>query len=250
MDRRRRRCRPSRSRCPTPAALSATLDLPGRLEAYSQAPIFARVSGYLKSWKRRHRRAGQGRAACSPRSRRRISTSSSCRRKPISPARKANAQLREATLNAAQIADRLELRLAAGSRRARRRPRQQARPRSNPARPMSTGCEALADYKRIVAPFDGVVTARDTDVGALINAGGGGGPADVRGLGHQQAARLRQRAAELRARRSGSAPRRRSRCRNIPNRTFAATVEASSQSVDVASGTTRMQLVVDNAAAS
>ncbi len=30
--------------------LNATLDLPGRLEAYSRAPIFARVSGYLKSW--------------------------------------------------------------------------------------------------------------------------------------------------------------------------------------------------------
>jgi multidrug efflux pump subunit AcrA (membrane-fusion protein) len=27
-----------------------TLDLPGRLEAYYRAPIFARVSGYLKSW--------------------------------------------------------------------------------------------------------------------------------------------------------------------------------------------------------
>ncbi len=32
-----------------------------------------------------------------------------------------------------------------------------------------------------------------------------------------------------------------------PNRTFEATVEASSQSVDVASGTTRMQLALDNA---
>jgi membrane fusion protein, multidrug efflux system len=32
-----------------------------------------------------------------------------------------------------------------------------------------------------------------------------------------------------------------------PNRTFAATVEASSQSVDVGSGTTRMQLALDNA---
>ncbi len=27
-----------------------TLDLPGRLEAYSRAPLYARVSGYLKSW--------------------------------------------------------------------------------------------------------------------------------------------------------------------------------------------------------
>ena len=32
-----------------------------------------------------------------------------------------------------------------------------------------------------------------------------------------------------------------------PNRTFDATVEASSQSVDVGSGTTRMQLALDNA---
>src|ERR1700709_2585850 len=35
---------------PDARALSATLDLPGRLEAYQRAPIFARVSGYLKSW--------------------------------------------------------------------------------------------------------------------------------------------------------------------------------------------------------
>src|SRR4051794_20269344 len=35
---------------PSGRALSPTIDLPGRLEAYSRAPIFARVSGYLKSW--------------------------------------------------------------------------------------------------------------------------------------------------------------------------------------------------------
>lgn len=35
---------------PDEKAIEATLELPGRLEAYSQAPIFARVSGYLKSW--------------------------------------------------------------------------------------------------------------------------------------------------------------------------------------------------------
>ena len=34
---------------------------------------------------------------------------------------------------------------------------------------------ATKGFARIVAPFDGVVTARDTDVGALINAGSGGG---------------------------------------------------------------------------
>jgi len=35
---------------PDAKVLNPTLDLPGRLEAYNRAPIFARVSGYLKSW--------------------------------------------------------------------------------------------------------------------------------------------------------------------------------------------------------
>src|SRR5450631_1049192 len=36
---------------PTGLKNDATLDLPGRLQAYIQAPIYARVPGYLKSWK-------------------------------------------------------------------------------------------------------------------------------------------------------------------------------------------------------
>jgi membrane fusion protein (multidrug efflux system) len=35
---------------PDARVLNATIDLPGRPEAYYRAPIFARVSGYLKSW--------------------------------------------------------------------------------------------------------------------------------------------------------------------------------------------------------
>jgi RND family efflux transporter MFP subunit len=34
--------------------------------------------------------------------------------------------------------------------------------------------EKLTGFERVVAPFDGVITARNTDVGALINAGAGG----------------------------------------------------------------------------
>ena len=35
--------------------------------------------------------------------------------------------------------------------------------------------EALESFKRLTAPFDGIVTARKTDVGALIDAGSGNG---------------------------------------------------------------------------
>src|SRR4051794_4951781 len=35
---------------PDAKVLNATLDLPGRLEAWQRAPIYARVGGYLKNW--------------------------------------------------------------------------------------------------------------------------------------------------------------------------------------------------------
>jgi RND family efflux transporter MFP subunit len=90
-----------------------------------------------------------------------------------------------------------------------------------------------------------VVTARDTDVGALINAGGGSGPAmfvisDITKLRvYVNVPQSFVPAIKIGARAVITVP-------DYPNRTFEATVEASSQSVDVASGTTRMQLALDN----
>jgi multidrug efflux pump subunit AcrA (membrane-fusion protein) len=104
----------------------------------------------------------------------------------------------------------------------------------------------LAGYKKITVPFDGVITARDTDVGALINAAGGTGPAmfvvsDIRGLRvYVNIPQSYVPAIEIGAKAVISMP-------EYPNQTFAATVEASSQSVNVGSGTTRMQLALDNA---
>ena len=101
--------------------------------------------------------------------------------------------------------------------------------------------EALAGYKKITVPFDGVVTARDTDVGALINAGGGSGPpmfviSDIKKLRvYVNVPQNYVPAIKIGAKAIITMP-------EYPNRTFAATVEASSQSVDVGSGTTRMQL--------
>ena len=36
--------------------------------------------------------------------------------------------------------------------------------------------EQLVGFERVIAPYDGIVTARETDVGNLINAGSGNGP--------------------------------------------------------------------------
>ena len=105
----------------------------------------------------------------------------------------------------------------------------------------------LEQYKRVVAPFDGLVTARTTDVGALINAGAGGGPPM---FVVSQIDKLRVYvnvpqnyvpSIPVGTKAQISVP-------EYPGRSFPATVEASAQSVDVASGMTRTQLVVDNSA--
>jgi RND family efflux transporter MFP subunit len=107
--------------------------------------------------------------------------------------------------------------------------------------------EALARYKKITAPFDGIVTARSTDVGALINAGGGSGPpmfvvSDIRKLRvYVNVPQNYVPSVRIGAKAVIAVP-------EYQTRTFDATVEASAQAVDVNSGTTQMQLALDNAA--
>ena len=230
---------------PDAKILNATIDLPGRLEAYYRAPIFARVSGYLKGWTAdigAKVRAGQVIAEieapdldqqflqaradlASQQASAKLSEATLARRRTLIPSnfvsmqeideRTADLSNKNASVNAGQAnVERLE---------------------------------ALAGYKKITVPFDGVVTARDTDVGALINAGGGSGPpmfviSDIRKLRvYVNIPQTYVPAIKIGAKAVISMP-------EYPGRTFDATVEASSQSVDISSGTTRMQLGLDNSA--
>src|SRR5216110_3318995 len=228
---------------PNAKALNPTIDLPGRLEAHSRAPIFARVSGYLKSWSvdiGARVKAGdviaeieapdldqqllQARAdLASQQSSAQLSEATLTRRKSLVASNFVSAQ--EIDERTADLANK---KAAATSGQA------------NVER-----LEALAGYKKITVPFDGIVTARETDVGALINAGGGSGPAmfvvsDITRLRvYVNVPQNFVPAIRIGAKAVITVP-------DYPNRTFAATVEASSQSVDVSSGTTRMQLALDN----
>ena len=102
----------------------------------------------------------------------------------------------------------------------------------------------LEQYKRLVAPFDGLVTARTTDVGALINAGGGGPPLFV--VSDISKLRVYVNVPQSYVPSIPVGTKAHIVVPEYPGRRFPATVEASAQSVEIASGTTRMQLVVDN----
>lgn len=221
-----------------------SIDLPGRLEAYSQAQLFARVSGYLKDWQAdmgASVRAGQLLAEIdAPDLDQQIMQAVA----DLASA-EANVELARTTLERAQSLIRsgavaqqtLEQRQAEFSSR-------QGLVRS--AQANLDRLRVLEKYKRITAPFDGIVTARATDVGALINAGSGAGPAlfvvsDMSKLRvYVNVPQNYVPSIQMGTKAEIGVP-------EYPGRTFTATVEASSQAVDVASGTTRMQLVVENA---
>jgi membrane fusion protein (multidrug efflux system) len=228
---------------PDAKVLNATLDLPGRMEAYSRAPIFARVSGYLKSWSvdiGAKVRAGEVIAEIEAPD---LDQQLLQARADLA-SQQASAKLSEATLTRRKS-------LIASNFVSMQEIDERTADLSNKNAAVKSGqanverLEALAAYKKISAPFDGVVTSRDTDVGALINAGGGSGPpmftiSDISKLRvYVNVPQNYVPAIRIGAKAVISVP-------EYPNRTFLATVESSSQSVDVSSGTTRMQLGLDN----
>jgi membrane fusion protein (multidrug efflux system) len=228
---------------PDAKPLNAALDLPGRLEAQSRAPIFARVSGYLKSWSAdigAKVKAGQVIAEIeAPDLDQQL-----LQARADLVSQQSSAKLSEATLSRRKA-------LLASNFVSLQEIDERTADLNNKRAAVNSGqanvdrLEALAGYKKITVPFDGIVTERNTDVGALISGGGGAGPAmfivsDISRLRvYVNVPQSFVPQIQLGAQATITLP-------EYPNRSFAATVEASSQSVDVASGTTRMQLALNN----
>src|SRR5256884_2791270 len=103
----------------------------------------------------------------------------------------------------------------------------------------------MEGFKRITAPFSGTVTTRATDVGALINAGSGKG-LELFVVSDTHKLRLYVNVPQTYAAQITQGTQAQMTVPERPGRKFAATVEASAQSVDPASGSTLIQLAVDN----
>jgi RND family efflux transporter MFP subunit len=106
---------------------------------------------------------------------------------------------------------------------------------------------ALESFKRIVAPFAGVVTARNTDVGALIAAGNPSDPglfsvADVRRL-RVYVHTPQSYAAQVRTGQTASLT-----VPEYPGQTFPATVSSTSGAISDQSGSLLVELQTDNSA--
>jgi RND family efflux transporter MFP subunit len=154
---------------PTQGPMANALVLPGTVQAYYEAPIYARTSGYLKRW---HTDIGT--------SVRKGQLLAEIETPEVDQAlRQAEADLATAQANyelarttnerwqgllATESVSQQDADQRAGDAAAKAAARQSAA--ANLAR-----LRDLESFKRVAAPFDGVVTQRNTDVGALINAG-------------------------------------------------------------------------------
>jgi RND family efflux transporter MFP subunit len=217
--------------------------LPGRLEAYTQAQIYARVSGYVKEWKAdigTPVKAGQLLAEIdAPDLDQQIMQAEA----NLASA-KANSVLADMTLTRGQsLIKTYAISQQDLDQRAADASNKQGLVRA--AQANLDRLRVLETYKRLVAPFDGLVTARTTDVGALINAGAGGGP-PMFVVSETSKLRVYVNVPQSYVPSVPVGTKARIAVPEYPGRAFAATVEASAQAVDIASGTTRMQLVVDN----
>jgi RND family efflux transporter MFP subunit len=170
---------------------SSNLALPGNIQAWFEAPIYSRVSGYIKNWSYDYGAKVKKGAVLAT---------------IIAPDLDARFAAAEARLKAAQadvmvqqakydyakstferwasaptgvvsVQEREDRRGQYGSAHANL---QASIANVSAAQGEVNRLGALEGYKEVTAPFDGYVTARETDVGALINAGsgigGGSGP--------------------------------------------------------------------------
>jgi RND family efflux transporter MFP subunit len=156
---------------PEGGAPDQELRLPGQTMAFSDAPIYARANGYLKRWMSdigAHVKKGDLLAQIeTPELDQQLRQA----RADLATAQ-ANARLsgitaqRTANLLKSQSVSTQERDNAAGANTAN-----QAIVSSREAD--VARLEELQSYENVYAPFDGVITARNTDVGNLINAGAG-----------------------------------------------------------------------------
>ena len=167
------------------------LVLPGDVEAWYSAPVYARVSGYLKAWYFDYgARVTKGQVLAeieTPDLDAQLSAAKAKLKSAQALVKVRESELHFADTTFARWRDAPKGVVSAQEQQAKQADYESAVARLNAGRADVAVAQAEVDrlqalesFKRVTAPFDGIVTARKTDIGALINAGsgigGGSGP--------------------------------------------------------------------------
>lgn len=157
---------------PKKGAMKDEIVLPGNIQAFVDSPIYARTSGYLKKWYfdiGARVKAGQLLADIeSPEVDQQLSQARAQLETAIANMKLAEITMaRDQGLLKVEAIARQDVDNAVGAYEADKAAVASAE--ANVKR-----LEQLVAFEKVTAPFDGVITGRNTDIGALINAGNGG----------------------------------------------------------------------------
>jgi len=229
---------------PTPGAPTQEIRLPGTTQAFTDAPIYARTNGYVKGWYfdiGAHVKRGQLLAE--------IETPEVDQQ--LQQAR-ADLETAQANLRQAQITADRWLALLKTDSVSKQETDQAVNNQSATKATVDSNAanvrrlEQLQGFEKIYAPFDGVVTARNVDIGVLVDAGVN---TQGRELFHMTAIhtlRVFVAVPEVysRAARPGSSAT--LTLDEFPGRSFQGTLVRNSNAIDLASRTLLVEVDVDN----
>ncbi len=229
---------------PNRTTLGEELVLPGTVQAYIEAPIYARTNGYLKEW-----RTDIGSQVTRGQVLGEIETPEVDQQYAQAQADLATARANEALSNSTNVrwkgllatdsVSKQDADEKAGDAAAKKAAADSAA--ANVAR-----LRELESFKRVLAPFDGVITARNTDIGALINAGQSAGTELFR-IADTHKLRIYVQVPEAYA--AATTPGLEAELHFVgqPRKTFAAKTVRTSNALDPTSRTLQVELELDNA---
>jgi RND family efflux transporter MFP subunit len=229
---------------PKVSGATRQLVLPGNTQPLMDAPIYARTNGYLKKWFAdigTHVRAGQVLAE--------IETPEADQQLQQA---KADLETAKSNLTLAEVTARRLVNLQKDGAVARQ-DMDNAVADMNAKKAIVASAEAnvkrleeVQAFEKVYAPFDGVITARNTDVGALIAAGSGGGGKELFHISAIRRLRVFVSVPEdyEQAVKNGSAAG--LTLNEFPGRSFRGTVVRNANAIDPASRTLLVEVDVDN----
>jgi RND family efflux transporter MFP subunit len=230
---------------PSSAGLSQEIVLPGNTQAFNDTPIYARTNGYLKHWYvdiGSHVKQGQLLAD--------IDTPEVDQQLDQARADLKNAQANEqlAEITAARWQNLLKTNSVSKQETDQAVSDLSARQASVDSMTANVHrLEQLQSFEKVYAPFAGVITARNTDIGALINAGAGGVPQELFHMAAVDKLRVYVAVPEVDSLAAQTGAKATLTLDEFPGETFEGTIVRDSDSIDYATRTLNVEVDVNNA---
>ncbi|MEI9974023.1 MAG: efflux RND transporter periplasmic adaptor subunit [Ignavibacteriota bacterium] len=231
---------------PSPGAPASELVLPGNMEAFTDTPVYARTNGYLRRWYvdiGAHVRSGQLLAEIETPE---IDQQLRQARAELATAQ-ANARLAKSTADRWQILRKTEA-VSQQETDEKLGDLESKNAMMEAAMANVKRLEEMQSFQKIYAPFDGVINARNIDIGDLINSGSNGPGKELFHMAAVHQMRVYVQVPQMTSRAATPGMMAEVAVPEMPGRRFAGKVARTSDSMDAASRTLKVEVDVENPA--